>query len=307
MRSPAGKKSLLARFGAPVALSLVLHGLFVVGLWQLPTSHTGAPADADPTLAPDDNKCTLRLDDASRPLKAAAKTQNPREAASIAQAVFEVKLVDPAPAPAPLPNSFNAAPGLPKAGFGGPASSSGVGEGNNKGGDPCALGDAATARSVVYVVDRSISMGFHNALGRARREVLASLRRLAPSTRVQVIAYNREAEPLRIDGQYGLHVADEKTVSQVAEFVTALQATGGTNHGNALRRAVVFHPDLIYFLTDADDVSLDDVRLVTRLANHHTVINTVEINGDRTSRAEGPLHKLAADNGGTYRRIDPEE
>ena len=152
-----------------------------------------------------------------------------------------------------------------------------------------------------------MSMGFHGAFVRARREVLASVRRLRPDTHFQIIAYNRDAEPLRINGRYGLLASDENTIRQVAEAVTALRPAGGTNHGLALRRTLALHPDLIYFLTDADDVSLDDVRTAAHLAGRRTIINTIELNGGRAGPTDGPLHKLAADNGGTYRRLDPEE
>jgi hypothetical protein len=307
MRSPSRKSSLLARFAAPVALSLALHGLFVVGLWQAPARQTVSPADADLTQVPHENDCTLRLDDAPRRSKPVAATQKPHDDPRLAQATFEVRLVPPSP-PAVMPQTLGAAPDLTAPGAGAPASSPGhAGEGTGKGIDPCALEVGRSARSVVYVVDRSMSMGFHGALARARREILASLGRLAPSTRFQIIAYNREAEPMRIDGRYGLLAADPNTLRNVAESVTALRAAGGTDHGRALRRAIAFHPDLIYFLTDADDVSLDDVRTVTHLGEHRTVINAIELNGGRAARTDGPLHKLAADNGGTYRRIDPEE
>jgi hypothetical protein len=308
MRSPSRKSSLLARFGAPVVLSLALHGVFVVGLWQLPVRQPVSSADADLTQSPHENDCTLRFDDAPPHTKPVAATQKPHDDPRLAQASFDVHLVDPPRAPALLPPTLGAAPGLTVPETGAPASSPGhAGDGTGKGSDPCALEVGRSARSVVYVVDRSISMGFHGALVRARREILASLRRLAPSTRFQIIAYNREAEPMGIDGRYGLLAADENTLRKVAESVTALRAAGGTDHGRALRRAIAFHPDLIYFLTDADDVSLDDVRTVTRLSEHRTVIHAIELNGGRTTRMDGPLHKLAADNGGTYRRLDPEE
>ena len=307
MRSQSPRRSLLAHFAAPILLSLALHVLLVIGLWRLPARRTVSTADADPTQTPEENDCTFRLDDAPRP-KPAGRMREPVRSNAIAQASFEVHLVDPPAAPRSLPTTLIAAPGLPAAGVGAPAASpSGSGDGTGKGNGPCALEVGPSARSVVYVLDRSMSMGIHGALARAHREVLASLRRLGPTTRFQVIAYNRVAEPLHINGQYGLLPSDEDTLRQVAEAVSALRAAGGTDHGRALRRAITFHPDLIYFLTDADDVSLVDVKTVTRLAAHRTVINAVELNGDRRARMDGPLHKLAADNGGTCRRIDPED
>jgi von Willebrand factor type A domain len=308
MRLPSHKPSLLARFAAPVILSLALHGLFVVGLWQLPARQTVSQADADLTQAPYENECVLRLDDAPRFSQPVAAPQKPHDDRSLTQASFDVHLVDPPLPPALLPRTLGAAPGLTAPGVGAPASSPDhAGDGTGKGSGPCALEVGKSAQSVVYVVDRSISMGFHGALARARLEVLASLRRLAPSTRFQIIAYNREAEPMGVDGRYGLLTADPDTLRKVAASVTALLATGSTDHGRALRRAISFHPDLIYFLTDADDVSLDDVRTVTLLAKRRTVIHTIELIGGGAARTDGPLQRLAADNGGTYRRLDPDE
>ncbi len=308
MRSPGNKPSVFARFAVPVILSLALHGLLVIAIWQLPASQGVGTADADPTQMPIENDCILRLDDAPRPTKPIARTLRPRNDGAVIQATFEVHLSPLPAAPAPLPAKFVTGSGLPAAGTSAPgASSGGAGDGTGKGNEPSALQVDRSARSVVYVVDRSMSMGFHGALARARREVVASLRGLGPATRFQVIAYNREAEPLRINGQAGLLVADENTIRQVVDAVSALHAAGGTDHGRALNRAVAFHPDLIYFLTDADDVRLDDVRTVTRLARRRTIIHTVELNGGRVGRRDGPLHTLAADNGGTYRRLDPEE
>jgi hypothetical protein len=308
MRSPSAKPSRLARFAAPVILSLALHSLLVLAIWRVPTSQPVGSADADPSLAPTENDCLLRLDDSPSRTKSVAPTPKPREDRSLVQATFEVHLAPLPAAPAPLPPKRIASPDTPGIGADAPAASpGGSGDGSGNGNEACALPVGRSARSVVYVVDRSMSMGFHGAFVRARREVLASLRRLGPETRFQVIAYNRDAEPLRINGRYGLLDSDENTIRQVAEAVTALRPAGGTNHGLALRRALVFHPDLIYFLTDADDVNLDDVKTVTRLADHRTIIHTVELNGGRKGRLDGPLHRLAADNGGTYRRLDPEE
>jgi hypothetical protein len=308
MRSPPRKSSWIARFAAPAALSMALHALLVVGLWQLPASQAVSSADNDPSLAPDENECTLRLDDAPRRSKPVAPVQKPRAAASVVPATFEVHLVEPPPGPGLLPSTLVAASGLPAPAIGAPAASSGgASDGAGNGSKPCVLEVGRSARSVVYVMDRSLSMGFHGALARARREVLASLRSLAPSMRFQVIAYNREAAPMCINGSYGLLAADENALRQVADAVSALRAAGGTDHGRALCCALAFHPDLIYFLTDADDVSFEDVKKATYLAGHRTVIHTIELNGGRAARSDGPLHKLAADNGGAYRRLDPEE
>ena len=105
-----------------------------------------------------------------------------------------------------------------------------------------------------------MSMGFHGAC--ARREILASLRRLPPTARFQVIAYNREAEPLSIDSRSDLLTADEETLSPGRGRRVRARRRRHPPRA-ALRRAIAFHPDILYFLTDADDVSPDDVRTAT--------------------------------------------
>ena len=282
------------RWAVAVLLSLGLHGLLVFGLSQAPASQQPSTADAILTQIPSDDDFVLSLDDKPPHLKVVPKP-TPRDAGLMQQASFDVRMVNP---PAASIAAANVTPGAAAktAAFPG-------GDGPGEGAGPCALEVGPAARSVVYLVDRSISMGFHGALIRARREVLASIHRLPPTTRFQIIAYNREAEPLAIDGHAGMLSPDEKTLRLVDDALSGLRAAGGTDDGRALRRAIAFHPDVLYLLTDADDVSLDDVRTVTRLGDRRTVIHAVELSAGG-SRPNSPLHKLAADNGGGYRRID---
>ncbi len=303
MPSPHRKPSLARRVAWAVLLSLGLHGLIVLAMWLAPVKVAAPPAAvADPTQVAEDYPA-LGLDDAPPPVY--TPPLPPKRDAAVKPASFEVKIVDPPPSPGaaaggpPEPIVVGTATGV----AGAPG---GMGDGPGDGGAPCALPVGKDAKTVVYVVDRSMSMGLHGALARARREVLASLRRLPPGARFQVIAYNREAAPLAINGRSGLLDADEDTLRQAVDAVSALRAAGATDDGLALRRALALHPDVLYFLTDADDVSPDDVRTATRLNDHHAVIHAVEV-GASSSRPDSPLRKLAADNGGTYQRLDPDE
>ena len=83
--------------------------------------------------------------------------------------------------------------------------------------------------------------------------------------------------PLSIDGRSDLLSPDDGTFGQVADLVSSWRASGGTDDGQALRRALAYHPDLLYFLTDADDLDPDDVRTVMRLNDHRTVIHAVQV------------------------------
>jgi hypothetical protein len=165
----------------------------------------------------------------------------------------------------------------------------------------------ATARTVVYVLDQSLSMWEHGTLDLARTELLTSLGRLPATTRFQVIPYNLQAEPLCVNQSTDLLTADPATLRQVARLVMGLRASGNTNHRQALRRGLRFRPDVLYFITDADDISLEDVADVTRFNQGRTVIHAVELSERRSARPDGPLRRLAGSNGGTYRQVVPQE
>jgi hypothetical protein len=303
MPSSRRKRSLAARIFAAVCVSVGLHGLILLGIRLAPVTIPTPTAPADPTQVAQDYM-PLGLDNES----AQAAPSPKRTDSDVTQASFSVRMVDPPPVKmgSAAPPAIFVNPGGTTVGAG--HSGAAVGEGNGAGGGdrPCALPVGKDARTILYVMDRSISMGFHGALARARREVLAGLRQLPPTARYQIIAYNRTAEPLSIDGRSGLLSPDENTLRQVTETVSALRAAGGTDDAGALRRGLAFHPDVLYFITDADDLAPDDVRTATRLNDHHTVIHTIQVSFD-SGRADGPLQKLAAENGGVYLRLDPEE
>jgi hypothetical protein len=160
----------------------------------------------------------------------------------------------------------------------------------------------ATAASVVYVLDRSLTMGIDRKLDFARRELIDSLRRLPPSVRFQVIDYNDSVETLIVDGQRGLLPAEPAIVERAVSFLSALAAAGATNHFAALRRGLELRPDVLFFLTDADDLKPEVISVITR-RNQHSVIHTIELTRLRSLRPDGPLAQLARDNHGTYRHV----
>ena len=162
----------------------------------------------------------------------------------------------------------------------------------------------ATARRVVFVVDCSASMGVSGALVAACRELLASLRRLPAGARFQVIPYNTSVEPLCINGSRDLLVADAPTLAAVAAALERLEATGVTEHRLALRRGLDFQPDVLYLVTDADDVPMD-VLNETRFNQGRATIHTIELRRRLHPPADSPLRRLAESSGGTYRCLTP--
>jgi hypothetical protein len=162
---------------------------------------------------------------------------------------------------------------------------------------------ARLARGVVFVVDRSISMGPSGALAAARREVLVSLRALPAGARFQVVAYSKWAELPPVEPREEMLPATPETVEAVARWLEELAPEGGTDTVRALRRGLLFRPEVLYLITDAGDLDLPDVNLITRLNAGRTAIHVVELAQGGTGPAEGRLRRLAEVNGGGHRRV----
>jgi hypothetical protein len=157
---------------------------------------------------------------------------------------------------------------------------------------------------VVYVLDRSMSMGVDRKLDFARRELIESLRQLHSGCRFQVVDYNDHADLLVLDGRMDLLPAEPAWIERAALALGKLQPSGTTNHLLALRRGLILRPDVLYLLTDADNLSPAEVQQITTI-NHGTVIHTIELTRRAATNADGPLTRLAHDNHGTYRRVAP--
>lgn len=176
----------------------------------------------------------------------------------------------------------------------------------HRGAAASALALPQTPRSIVFLLDRSASMGLHGAWSVARRETLVLLNSLPATTRFQVIAYNRQAEPLPLAGKLDLVAAGPQTVQDAAEVLGSLSPSGSTDHVRALHRGLLLRPDALLLLTDAGDLSAADVDAMTTFNHGRTGIHTVEITIRSRSGPDNPLVRLALHNQGTYRRLSPE-
>jgi Ca-activated chloride channel family protein len=146
-------------------------------------------------------------------------------------------------------------------------------------------------------------MGLHGCLEAAKQALLASLDELPSTARFQVIFYNRIAEPLRINGRTDLASASLENKHEVVAFVRNLRAEGSTEHLPALERALHYQPDVIFFLTDADDMKAEQVRLLTLRNQGRSVINAIELSGARGTESDFSLKILANQNRGVYRHV----
>ena len=88
-------------------------------------------------------------------------------------------------------------------------------------------------------------------------------------------------------------------------FVGGITAMGGTQHLDALKLALGMAPDVIFFLTDADEPRLTDSDL-RRIKdwNRYSVIHAIEFGHGRQSDSRSFLVRLAEQNGGRHAYVD---
>jgi len=180
------------------------------------------------------------------------------------------------------------------------------GSGNSTGGGDGATSFfhiAARAKSVVYVIDRSVSMGPSGGLARAKQELLASLQGMPDQTQFQIIIFNRSVEMLSVGLRTSLLPATNENKQKVAEFLTPIQPEGGTLPVPALKRALALKPEVIFFLSDGGDWTDRLVQEVISVNRGRSVIHVVDFGGGVRDQLNGPLRVLASKNQGQYRAV----
>ena len=183
----------------------------------------------------------------------------------------------------------------------------GFGNGPGKGGSRTRFfGAEAVGRSFVFVIDRSASMSSLDALEIARREAMKAISQLNEQSRFQVIVYNTDAREMPTPNR-AMVFANKKNIMMAEDFLRNTEPNGGTTHKTALEKAFSMRPEVIYFLTDADDLSNAEVQLLTaenRKSSSPATIYTVEFAGGPEVIKDHPLRRLALENMGTYKRVD---
>ena len=273
------------RLLVPLALSLAGHALLCLAIGLVPGPRPSAPAGSHENCP-----LTLRMGSMSGPVRRAPKPVEPDED-------WVAVVVGPATTPACMDPSLAPKLGPPTVGETGGVS----GAGSRPAGSSVVVVPAETRR-VVFLLDRSVSMGLADGLDRAKVELAAALTALPPETSFQVLVYNSSAWPL-VSASSGLLPACRDNVERVLHQLEALAASGITRHVEAVRAALAFQPDLLILLTDADDLSAGDVRLMTTANHGRATIDIVELTRDPRPRPESSLASLAAQNQGRHRRV----
>ncbi|MHC4561219.1 MAG: vWA domain-containing protein [Planctomycetota bacterium] len=170
------------------------------------------------------------------------------------------------------------------------------------------------AHHIVWVIDRSGSLAQNFTV--LKQEMLLSVRKLKLSQDFHVILFGEDA-PVEKEPKK-LTAASEKNILAVADFLAEVRsASGYTKPIAALERAftVLKQADrsrpgkLIYLLTDGVFPNNDEVVARLRALNKTkgVQINTYLYASDRNELAEGVMRKIAAENGGQYKYVSPDE
>jgi hypothetical protein len=296
----------------PLAVSLLLHGGVVGGLIAYSSTRAATPAGTVDTrsvlppgvivMLPDDGvgvgksektSAQAQQDDGSRDMVVRLDPLPPANAVSSDKGqkpTVSVAVPGATNPPGPSQGASTSWPGRTNAGgAGGPGGS--------------IFAAAPTATKVVYVVDRSGSMGQRDAYRRACGEVIANLAQWPTTAKFQVVPYNSSAQPLCVNHCTSLLPINSDTLQQAAALLAKLPPTGWTDHLCALKQALALSPDVVYLVTDADDLKAEDVRTITNMNHGKTVIHTIEMYSRHAPQPSGSLALLASSNQGTHRRV----
>lgn len=156
-------------------------------------------------------------------------------------------------------------------------------------------------RRFAYVFDHSGSMGsgYKSPLQAAKTELMRSVQSLQSNQSFQLVFYNDDVL------QWPPKLATDANKRDAYEFISSITSSGGTAHVLGLNVALAKHPDVIFFLTDADEPPLTAAELdrIHRIAAG-TQINTIHFGDGPKSRDTNFLEKLATQNKGEYVYID---
>ena len=143
-------------------------------------------------------------------------------------------------------------------------------------------------------------------LSAAKAELVGSLKDLGQTHQFQIIFYNehpRVFSPSGVAGRLVFGTDQNKYLAQ--KFVGSITADGATRHQEALEMALHMAPDVIFFLTDADEPRMTTQQLAhIAHMNQGTSINAIEFGYGTQSETDNFLVRLARQNGGKHVYVD---
>jgi von Willebrand factor type A domain len=272
-----------------VAVSLLVHALVGLAWWAgADRSAVAAPALGTAVDGPDDRETIFVLRD--------PPSERPPPSP---QPVAEGGATSP---PATLPPTLTGSDSKPP-GPGAPAqtviSPAGHQSSLNSTGAKPLHGPLRPGKSVVYVLDRSASMGIDGLLPRAGAAIKASLGQLGPDVRFGIVAYNGGASSF----SPALLAATPENVRRAGAWLDQLPAEGRSNHVAGVRDGLWLHPDAIVLLTDADDLDDGEVRAIAKLMRAPVRLSVAIFGSARPAR-QTPLERLVREHAGVIQYVE---
>jgi hypothetical protein len=167
------------------------------------------------------------------------------------------------------------------------------------------FGVEGTGNKFLYVFDRSPSME-GAPLAAAKQQLIESLGPLEPTHQFQIIFFSTEPVAFDITGQNRIAFANEQNKKKAEHLVNSISTFGGTDRQAALLAALAYEPDVIFFLTDAEDTmpaaELD--RVVDRNRRIGATINTIEFGRGPGGNRENFLSALSTATEGKHGYVD---
>jgi hypothetical protein len=164
------------------------------------------------------------------------------------------------------------------------------------------FGVEGTGTKFVYLFDRSSSME-GAPLAAAKRQLVESLRSLESVHQFHIIFFNTKTQSFDITGGgRRIAFATDRNKQLAANFVGGISSDGGTDRLTALKEAIAFAPDVIFFLTDADDPMTPSELAEIDRANRRAkaAICVIEFGRRQAPMPDNFLARLARQTGGQY-------
>jgi len=163
-----------------------------------------------------------------------------------------------------------------------------------------------SGKRFVFVLDCSGSMAAPQGapIRKARSELISSLAGLNHHQQFQIIFYNTVTRAMQHrDKSVEMLYATDINRTLARQFIQSVEPDGGTDHLPALKRALSFHPDVIFFLTDAKHPQLSgaDLNEIRSLNAGKAKIHCIEFGEGFPVQEGNSLDKLARQNRGSYR------
>jgi hypothetical protein len=138
---------------------------------------------------------------------------------------------------------------------------------------------------------------------------MQSMQSLGNGQQFHIIFFNTKTQAFAGDvGANRNAFATDRNKQLAANFVGGITADGGTDRMVALQEAVACGPDVIFFLTDADDpMSTAELMEISQLNRRaRAAICVIEFGDEPKPLGDNFLMRMARESGGQYGYVDTE-